>query len=286
MKTKSDTASDTGAARASTPTSIDVEPGELVQSAYHEAGHAVADVGLLGERCYDVHAFVRPTLTHDRRGRPITVMGLCQTSFGSQPAALTVQSLIQNPDNGPNAFARAVNRAFGAAAGPFAQADLLGDGHFFDALCFPDGGDGDRDHAHEALLPFFADDAERGDVLDHIWCSAGEIMRRPKVWAAVEAVAGQLIELGGREPLDGDVVHGIIERCLRRTRLRTTAIIPVKWDGNVNRSLLEASRSEGVCLSPNVNTRRTSTRKSAPDAESDWSRLNNSASGMTNPERS
>lgn len=56
------------------------EPNQLVQSAYHEPGHVVADVGLLGEFCSDVRAFAQPTLTYDRPNRPMTVMRLCQTS--------------------------------------------------------------------------------------------------------------------------------------------------------------------------------------------------------------
>ncbi|HYD86230.1 MAG TPA: hypothetical protein VEA80_02035 [Vitreimonas sp.] len=243
MRTNINPTSSVEAARTSRPIPIDsIEPGELERSAFHEAGHAVANVGLLGHICYDVRAFAEPTLTYDDRARALTVMGLCQTSFGNQPAELTVQSLIENPDNGAMAFARAVNRAFIAAAGPFAQAELLGDGDLFDDVCFPDGGDGDLEHAHDALLPFYKDEAKRWDVLDRVWCRTRDIMRRPQVWAAVEAVAAQLIELGGREPLDGDIVERIVERYLRRRRLRTTAIIPVKWDGSVNTSILEAQR--------------------------------------------
>lgn len=218
------------------------EPNQLVQSAYHEAGHVVADVGLLGELCYDVRAFAQPTLTYDRRNRPMTVMGLCQTSFGNQPAEWTVQGLIQFPEGGPSAFARAVNRVFSAAAGPFAQAELLGDGELFDEVCFPDGGDGDLEHAHDALLPFFADEVERWGVLGRIWCSTRKIMRQPKVWAAVEDVAVELVALAGREPLDGDIVHDIIGHHLHEKRLRVTPIVRVKWSGVVNASILDVQR--------------------------------------------
>lgn len=243
MEDNAEATTDFEAARTSSPNPIDsVEFSELEQSAYHEAGHVVADVGLLGEFCYDVRAFAQPTLTYDRRNRPMTVMGLCQTSFGNQPAEWTVQSLIQRPEGGPNAFARAVNRVFGAAAGPFAQAELLGEGDLFDEVCFPGGGDGDLEHAHDALVPFFADDVERWSVLGRIWCSTVEIMRQPKVWAAVEDVADELVKLGGREPLDGEIVHAIIGRHIREKRLRTAPIVRVKWSGVVNTSLLDGQR--------------------------------------------
>lgn len=216
----------------------DDEPDQLTQSAHHEAGHVVADVGLLGEFCYDVRAFAQPMLTYDRRDRPLTVMGLSQTSFGNQPPEWTVQDLLYRPEAARSKFARAVNRVFSAAAGPFAQAELLGDGDLFDEVCFPDGGEGDLEHADDALLPFFADDVERWDVLGRIWCRTARIMRRSAVWAAVEAVADELIRLGGREPLDGDIVHKIIN--LRRRSLRTEPIIRVTWNGEINRSLIDA----------------------------------------------
>lgn len=239
MRTNINTTSNVEAVRTSRPTPIDsVDHGELVRSAFHEAGHAVAHVGLLGEVCYEVSAFAEPTLTYDDRGRAMTVMGLCQTSFGNQPPELTVQELLYCPERAPRAFARAVNRVFSCAAGPFAQAELLGDGDLFDEVFFPDGGDGDLKHAHDALLPFFAYEIERWDVLGRIWCRTREIMRQPKVWAAVEDVACELIGLEGRQALDGEIVHAIIGCDLHGRSLRMRPIIPAKWDGEVNLSLI------------------------------------------------
>lgn len=225
--------------RTPTPSPATGDVPELHRTAYHEAGHVVADVGLMGEFCYQVCAFSQPTLVHDRRDRAQTVLGLCETTFANQPATLTVQSLKHCPEMAPMAFARAVNRVICLAAGPFAEAEFLGEGDWFDETDFPIGGEGDLEQAHEALLPFFEDEIERWQALGKIWCRTPNVMRRPNVWAAVESVANALIELDGRGPLSGDVAEQLIKRHLRRRKLRTTPIIKVKWQGRINTLLLD-----------------------------------------------
>lgn len=59
--------------RIATNAQSGTEPNELSRSAYHEAGHAVAHVGLLGEYCYDVQVFAEPRTIVDRKGRPAPV---------------------------------------------------------------------------------------------------------------------------------------------------------------------------------------------------------------------
>ncbi|MBX3429728.1 MAG: hypothetical protein KF779_09115 [Hyphomonadaceae bacterium] len=227
------------AEKISSSNSIDgVEPDQLTRSAYHEAGHAVADVGLFGARCFDVRAFAQPTLVHDRHNRPLTVLGLCQTSFGSQSAEMIARDLIQHPQKRASRFAQAVNRVFSIGAGPFAQVELLGCGDEFDEINFPMSGSTDMEDADDALRPFFENEQKRCSAAGSIWHSTREIMRQPNVWAAVEDVADELVKLDGRAPLNGELVHSIIGRHLPLGQFCQTPIVRVEWNGKINRSLM------------------------------------------------
>jgi len=237
--------------RIATNAQSDTEPDQLSRTAYHEAGHAVAHVGLLGEHCYDVQAFAEPRTVLDRKGRLSTVFGLCQTSLSNQPPALTIQGLDHCPELTRLAFVRAVNAAFASAAGPFAEAVLLGEDRDFDESTFPSGGEGDLESAYNALLPFYEDGQQRWYALHQIWCETWKIMLRPKVWAAVEEIASSLIALGGNAPLDGNAVHHIVDAFLPSREILWQPILRgVKWNGKINRSWLVAERAKPISPPP------------------------------------
>lgn len=176
-------------------------------TAYHEAGHAVADL-LCGHSVYGIQAGPYYGSLLDRRGRVVRCAGLTESTAIPNPPHHVDAFLKMNPAGRPELIRRAFEIVMSTGAGPAAEARF---GHKSWVACaYGDAmrGDGDFDYARQAMYALFRCPKRRDRAIWRTWEVSRRFVNHPKVWGAISSVAESLIAAGGR--LDGSQ----IEDCL------------------------------------------------------------------------
>jgi ATP-dependent Zn protease len=160
---------------------------ELERAAYHEAGHAVAAYAL-GRR------FTRVTL---------------EVGGGSLGRCGYAERRNFDPDlpdmyTGPQIGAVVEHQIMGYLAGPIAEGILVNEKSWRET-----GGAADVPRAVDLAMYLLGDIKRAEDYMKRMWDETEELIRRPENWAAVQAMAEELLERGqvederAREIIDG-----------------------------------------------------------------------------------
>ena len=144
----------------------------LERSAYHEAGHAVAAY-VLGRRTTDI------TIAAETES-----VGRCQYA-----ELRDFDPELPRPYGGPQVESVAELQILSYLAGPIAESTLTGEKDWRKT-----GGNGDVPRAVDLAMYLTGDIKKAESYLKRLWLQTEELITNPENWAAIEALAAELVE--------------------------------------------------------------------------------------------
>lgn len=159
---------------------------------FHEAGHVVAAL-MCGESIYNVQ-LGRPEddfLIEDRRGRFVDALGLTETTMDNHGNPYMVRAKLQGMPAARGPLIAAVfNSVFLDGAGYAAEAKLARWSTAARAVAA--FGSSDWDSAMDSVMALGIDEATSQKLVLEVWGETSKIIRGPRGWPAVEAVASAI----------------------------------------------------------------------------------------------
>lgn len=158
---------------------------QLERSAYHEAGHAVATY-VLGQPVTDIAVVLDPAN-----------LGRCLYA-----ELRNFDPDLPRPYGGPQAPGAADRQILTYLAGPIAESALTGEKDWRKT-----GGNGDIPRAIDLAMYLTGDIKKTESYLERLWLQTEGIVTNPENWAAIEALAAELVE---HHQVDGERARMIV----------------------------------------------------------------------------